>query len=217
MKIVLFGATGNVGQRVATEALNRGHEVIGVVRDPSKSKPTDARAKLVAGDATDQASVAAAVRGADAIVNSISPRPNAYGKGAPSLTVAARSLLAAAQQANIKRLIIVGGAGSLEVAPGVALVDTPQFPEAYKAEAVAQRDALTLYRAEAGDFDWTYISPALIIQPGERTGSYRTTGDQLLSGANGAPSSISFEDYAVAVVDELEKPKNLRKRIGVAN
>src|SRR5215213_4948278 len=127
MKIVLFGATGHVGQRIAKEALERGHEVVGVVRDPERSQAPDPRVALVRGDATDAASVARVARGADAVVNSISPRPGSLGK-APSLAEAARAVIAGLGEAGVKRLLVVGGAGSLEVAPGVRLLDTPEFP-----------------------------------------------------------------------------------------
>jgi len=215
MKLVIFGATGNVGQRITKEALDRGHEVVAVVRDPARSEAPDPRIRLVQGDATDAASVASVVRGADAVVNAISPRPGKHGKPAPSLTDAARALISALKEAGVKRLAVVGGAGSLEVAPGIALVDTPGFPDAYKPEALEQRDALDVYRAEAGGLAWTYLSPAAMIQPGERTGRYRTTGDEFLTDAQGN-SLISFEDYAVALVDELEKPQHMGRRFGVA-
>jgi uncharacterized protein len=115
----------------------------------------------------------------------------------------------------VKRVLFVGGAGSLEVAPGRQLVDQPGFPGAYKAEALEGREALEVWRTEGGGLDWTFLSPAAEIGPGERTGSYRTTGDQLLSDAAGR-SFISFEDYAVAVLDELEHPRQVGRRFGVA-
>lgn len=214
MKIVLFGATGNIGQRIAREALERGHDVVGVVRDPTQSQAPDPRVRLVQGDATDAASVASVAQGADAVVSAISPRPGTTGS-APSLSAAARALIAGLKQAGVKRLVIVGGAGSLEVAPGVALVDTPDFPEAYKPEAIEGREALAVYRAEAAELDWTFISPAVVIQPGQRTGKYRTTLDQLLTDEQGN-STISFEDYAVALLDELEQPQHVGHRFGVA-
>ena len=214
MKIVLFGATGHVGQRITAEALRRGHEVVGVVRDPSRAQSPDPRVALVQGDATDAASVAAAVRGADAVVSSVSPRPGTTGE-APRLAEVARALIAGLRQAGVKRLVVVGGAASLEVAPGVALLDTPGFPDLYKAEATEGRDSLQVYREEAQGLDWTFISPAVVIQPGERTGAYRTTVDQLLADAEGN-SVISYEDYAVALLDELENPKHVGRRFGVA-
>jgi len=215
MKIVLFGATGNIGQRIAAEALRRGHTVIGVVRDPDKMQPADSRIKLVKGDATDPKSVAAVARGADAIVSAISPRPNARGLGAPSLSKAAKALIEGAREAGVKRLIIVGGAGSLEVAPGKRLMDSPGFPDAYKAEATEGADSLDVYRRDGAGLDWTFLSPAAEIGPGTRTGKYRTTGDEFLTDATGR-SNISYEDYAVALLDELENGRHKGKRFGVA-
>jgi putative NADH-flavin reductase len=215
MKIVLFGATGNVGQRVAKEAVRRGHEVVGVVRDPGHATSPDPRVTLVQGDATDVASVAKVSAGADAVVSAISPRPGAHGLAAPSLTAAARALIAGAKRAGTTRVLVVGGAGSLEVAPGQQIVDLPTFPDAYKPEALAQREALEVYRNEGRDVDWSYLSPAAEIHAGRRTGTYRVTDDQLLTDADGK-STITFEDYAVALLDELERPKHVRQRFGVA-
>jgi putative NADH-flavin reductase len=215
MRIVLFGATGNVGRRVAQEARRRGHELVGVVRDPAAVEAPAPGVTLVRGDATDSASVADLARNADAVVNAISPRPSPRGLPPPSLATAARALLAGLRQAGVKRLVVVGGAGSLEVGPGQALMDQPGFPAAYKAEAGAQREVLQLLRAEAGDLDWTYLSPAPEIHPGERTGKYRTTGDRVLTDDQGK-STMTFEDYAVALLDELERPQHVRGRFGVA-
>src|SRR3954462_13442276 len=112
MKIVLFGATGNIGQRIVREALSRGHEVTGVVRDPDKVQSPDPKVPLVKGDATDADSVASVARGADAIVSAISPRPNARGRSAPRLGDAARALLAGARKIRVKRVVVVGGGGA---------------------------------------------------------------------------------------------------------
>ncbi len=215
MQIVLFGATGHIGQRIATEALDRGHDVVGVVRDPTAVTPPDPRVRLVQGDATDAASVAHVVRGADAVVSAISPRPNARGLGAPSLAAASRALLAGVRAAGGRRLLVVGGAGTLEVAPGVRLMDAPGFPAAYRGEAEEGAESLAVLRAEGAGVDWTFLSPAAEIGPGERTGTYRTTGDQFLADAAGR-SVISYADYAVALVDELERPQHLAQRFGVA-
>jgi putative NADH-flavin reductase len=215
MKIVLFGATGNVGQRIAREALSRGHQVIGVVRDPSAVQSPDARVTLVKGDATNARSVADLARGADAVVSAISPRPNARGLPAPRLADNARALIAGLRDAGVKRVLFVGGAATLEVATGEQLLDQPGFPEIYKAEAIEGREALGVWRAEAKGLDWTYLSPAVEIGPGERTGRYRTTGDQALFDAQGK-SFISYDDYAVAVLDELERPQHVGRRFGVA-
>jgi putative NADH-flavin reductase len=215
MKLVVFGATGNVGQRIAAEALRRGHEVTGVVRDPGAVQSPDPRVRLVKGDATNADNVAEIARGADAVVSAISPRPNARGLPAPSLSANARALTKGLRAADVKRVIYVGGASSLEVAPGKALADMPDFPEAYREEAREGREALGVFRNEAKGLDWTYLSPAAEIAPGKRTGKYRTTDDKLLVDDKGK-SFITFEDYAVAVLDELERPQHVAKRFGVA-
>jgi uncharacterized protein len=214
MKIVLFGATGHVGQRITAEALRRGHGVVGVVRDPSRAQSPDPRVTLVQGDATDAASVASVVRGADAVVSAVSPRPGTTGQ-APTLVDAARGLIAGVRQAGVARLLSVGGASSLEVEPGVALLDTGVIPDLYRAEAEDGRQALNVFRQEAEGLDWTFLSPAVVIQPGERTGRYRTTLDQLLADESGN-SVISYEDFAVAILDELENPRHVGRRFGVA-
>jgi uncharacterized protein len=215
MKIVVIGATGNIGRRIAQEALSRGHEVVGVVRDPGAVQPPDPRVSLVKGDATRAEDVARVVRDANAVVSAISPRPNPRGLPAPSLAANARALIAGLRASGVKRVLYVGGASSLEVAPGKALADQPDFPEAYKAEAREGRESLAVWRTEAEGLDWTNLSPAAEIGPGKRTGKYRTTGDQLLTDSAGK-SFISFEDYAVAVLDELERPRHIGRRFGVA-
>jgi putative NADH-flavin reductase len=215
MKIVVIGATGNIGSRIAKEALSRGHQVIGVVRDPSAVQAPDPRVRLVKGDATKPEDIAQVVKGADEVVSAISPRPNARGLPAPSLQANARALIEGLRRAGVKRVLYVGGASSLEVAPGQALADQPDFPEIYRDEAREGREALAVWRNEAQGLEWTYLSPAVEIGPGERTGKYRTTGDQVLVDAGGK-SFITFDDYAVAVLDELEHPKHIGRRFGVA-
>jgi putative NADH-flavin reductase len=215
MKLAVFGATGNVGQRVVAEALRRGHEVVGVVRDPESVQSPDKRVSLVKGDATNAADVARVTRGTDAVVSAISPRPNSRGLPAPSLADNSRALIKGMRDSGAKRVLYVGGASSLEVAPGKALADLPDFPEAYREEAREGREALDIWRNEAKGLDWTYLSPAAEIAPGKRTGKYRTTDDKLLTDDNGK-SFITFEDYAAAVLDELERPQHVAKRFGVA-
>ena len=130
------------------------------------------------------------------------------------ILAAARGLLAGLRKGGVRRLVVVGGAGSLEVAPGMQLVDTPQFPTAWKAVADAHRAALAIYREEP-DLEWTVVAPAAMIAPGVRTGHYRAGGDQLLVDAKGE-SRISAEDYAVAIADEVETPRHIRRRFTVA-
>lgn len=213
MKIILFAAGGNIGQRIAREATSRGHAVTAAVREPARFGRFQGIVEVVQADATNAASVAAGAQGVDAILSAVGP--NANGQSADVLVQSARGLVAGARLAGVKRLIALGGAGSLEVAPGVAAVDTPHFPAEWKPNALAQRDALAVYRADAGDLDWTYISPAAIIAPGERTGRYRVGFEQMLFDDKGE-SKISIEDYAVAMIDELEKAGHIRKRITVA-
>jgi len=215
MRIVVFGATGNVGRQVVLEALSRGHEVIGVVRDPDAVRTRDPGVKLVKGDATDPSSVARIVKGADAVVSAISPRVNARGLAAPKLTDNARAIIEGLRSAGVKRVLYVGGASSLEVAPGRRLFDEPRFAEAYRAEAKEGIDALEIWRSEAKGLEWTYLSPADEIFPGEHTGEYRTTDETLIVDNEGR-SRISFQDFAVAVLDELEEPRHVGKRFGVA-
>ncbi|GAA1895937.1 NAD(P)-dependent oxidoreductase [Actinomadura bangladeshensis] len=206
MKILLIGATGMVGSRVADEARRRGHEVTGVTRSGGAGT-----AKAEAGDA---AAIAGLAAGHDAAVLSVPP-PRDGSETTGPLLATTRGVLDGLRRAGVRRLIVVGGAGSLEAAPGVRLVDTPEFPEMYKAEALAAAEQLGVIRAEAGDLDWTYISPAAVIQPGERTGAFRLGGDQLLTDAEGN-SAISAEDYAIALIDELEKGNAVQRRITVA-
>ncbi len=215
MKLVIFGATGNVGRRIASEALRRGHDVTGVVRDPDAVQSPDPRVRLVKGDATSAEDVARVVADADAVVSAISPRPNARGLPAPSLAANARALIAGLHAARVKRVLYVGGASSLEVAPGQLLGDQPDFPAAFKAEAKEGQAALAVWRTEADGLDWSYLSPAQEIGPGQRTAEYRVTYNRLLTDAAGK-SFISFEDYAVSVLDELERPRRVRRRFGVA-
>lgn len=215
MKIALFGA-GMIGSRVAAEALDRGHEVTVVSRDPSKILTGESGAKApakVAANILEPAQVAQVVAGHDAVVSAVGPRRDPP-EDAQMLIDAARSLHEGLIQAGVKRLIIVGGAASLEVAPGKLLLDTPEFPEAWKPAARAAFEGLKLYRT-MNDLDWTYLSPAGFIEPGKRTGVYRTDLERLVVDASGK-SHISAEDYAVALVDELERPKHVRQRFTVA-
>jgi putative NADH-flavin reductase len=211
MKIVLFGASGTIGRSIAGEALAHGHQVTAVVRDPTRVGPSHPALSAVAGDVLDPSNVATVAAGHDVVASAVGPR---LPSDDPKLVVdAARSLLDGLAQARVDRLVVVGGAGSLEVAPGVQLVDTPEFPAAWKPVALAHRDALAVY--QDADLDWTYISPAALIEPGERTGQYRTGTDQLLADKEGE-SRISVEDFAVAIVDEIENGRFLRQRMTVA-
>lgn len=215
MKIALYGATGAIGQRILREALQCGHRVTAIARDPSRITAQNTGLTTVAGNVRDAQSVAAIVQGHDAVVSAVGPQHGGAGEDATLFVEAAHALIAGLTQAGVKRLVVVGGAGSLEVAPGVRVVDSPEFPAAWKGDALAQADALNVYRTEGSALDWTYFSPAALIQPGERTGHYRLGGDQLLTDAEGQ-SRISMEDYAAALVSELENPQHIRQRLTIA-
>jgi hypothetical protein len=207
MKVVLFGASGMIGSRILAELISRGHKVTAVVRNPERV--TAIEVQVIRGDLTDAASVASAVAGADAVLSAYAPP---QGKE-QTLLLASRSLVEGAEMAGVRRLLVVSGAGSLEVAEGVQLLDTPQFPAAWLPIARAHRDALPIL--EASGLEWTALSPAAMIEPGERTGKFRLGGIQFLVDGQGE-SRISAEDFAVAMVDELENSQHVRSRFTVA-
>lgn len=201
MKLAILGVTGNVGSKIAAEALSRNHEVLGLARNVSGVAPQP-RLTVKAADLAQESSLTTLLRGQDALISALKFASFDH-----------PALLRVAKNSGVKRLLVVGGAGSLEVAPGKALVDTPNFPAEYKAEASAARDFLELIRREA-DLNWTFLSPSALLLPGERTGKFRLGGDQLLVAANGE-SRISIEDFAIAMVDELESGKHHRQRFTV--
>jgi uncharacterized protein len=201
MKVALIGATGNVGTRLLAELASRGHTVTAIARHPEKvtAKP-GVTAKR--GDVADKAGLASLLAGHNAVISAVRFKDSD-----------ARTLIDAVKAAGVPRYLVVGGAGSLEVAPGQKLIDTPAFPAAYKPEASKGGEFLDLLRAEK-TLDWTFLSPSALIQAGQRTGKFRLGGDQLLADSKGG-SSISYEDFAVALIDELEKPAHSRRRFTV--
>jgi uncharacterized protein len=211
-KIMVIGSNGMIGQRILHEALNRGHHVTALVRDTSGTGEHRAQLDYHTGDIFKPDTIATAAVDHDVVVSAYGP-----GKGDPSLVVkAAHALIEALTRVEPIRLIVVSGAGSLEVKPGLQLVDAPDFPAEWKAIALAHREALDVYRkAGMAEFDWTAVSPPALIAPGTRTGKYRTGTDQLLVDDKGK-SYISAEDFAVAIVDEIEKPQFQHKRFTVA-
>lgn len=200
--IVILGITGRVGSRIANELLDRGHTVTGIARSIAGIKSRNGLT-LKAGDATKIEEVAFLLQGHDAVVSSMR-----FAGGRDAETV-----VDAVKRAKVPRLLVVGGAGSLEVAPGLALIDTPGFPAAYKPEAMAGFDFLNMLRGER-QLNWTFLSPSALFEPGARTGKFRIGGNQLLSDGAGV-SRITMEDYAIALVDEIESPKHLRERFTV--
>lgn len=201
MKVALLGASGMIGSRILAELAARGHQVTALARDTAKIAALPGVTPKVV-DAHDRAALAAAYAGHDAAISSVH-----------YLASNADTLIGAAKDSAVSRYLVVGGAGSLEVAPGVKLVDTPQFPAIYLGEARAGGAFLEKLKAEPA-LNWTFLSPSALIQPGERTGTFRLGTDQLLVDAAGN-SAISAEDYAVALVDELEAARHLRQRYTV--
>ncbi len=210
MKIALIGATGFVGSAVLKELLARGHEVRALLRDPAKlaSRPG---LEAVKADVTDAAAVAEAVRSVDAVISAYNP-----GWGHADLhdefLRGSSAINAGVKAAGVKRLLVVGGAGSLYIAPGVQLVDTPAFPAEWKAGALAAREALNRLQGEEGaGLDWTFLSPAMHLEPGERTGVYRLGRDEPVFDAEGH-SRVTVADLAAALVAEAEQPQFVRQR-----
>ena len=210
MKIAVFAAAGRIGSRIVNEALNRGHAVTAVVRHPENYTLIHQHLKVAKADLFNSQDVETGAFDQDAVVSAYSP---AKGIPASTITEVAIPLINGLKQAHVKRLLIVGGAGSLEVSPGVQLVDTPDFPAEYKSVSLAHREALKLYQREK-ELNWTFVSPSAEIYPGERTGKFRTGTNQLLTDAQGR-SHISMEDYAVAFIDEIENPMHIREVLTV--
>ena len=201
MKIAVIGASGNAGSRITAELARRGHTVTAIARNPDKIAP-QANVTAQKGDVLDQAGLARLLAGHDAAISSVH-----FTASDPV------RLIGAAKDSKIGRYLVVGGAGSLEVAPGVRLVTTPGFPAQYKAEAEKGAAFLDLLLQEK-DLNWTFLSPSALFTAGERTGKFRLGTDQLLTASDGK-SWISFEDFAVALADEIERPAHIRQRFTV--
>lgn len=201
MKVTVLGASGRAGSEITQELAKRGHQVLAVARKPEAITAAPG-VTAVAGDAADPAALADILRGSDAVISAL------------HFDVPADTLLSALRQAGVGRLLVTGGAASLEVAPGVRLIDTPDFPEEWKVFAQGGIAFLEALRGETG-IDWTFFSPAAFIFEGPRTGRFRLGGDQLVVDAAGE-SKISFADYAIAMVDELEQHRHGRARFTAA-
>ena len=201
MKLALIGATGNVGSRLLKEALDRGHAVTAIARN-TQSLAAHARLTARALDFTARDRLLPALAGHDAVIAAVK-----YHSADPV------PIVEAVRKSGVKRLLVIGGAGSLRTASGLDVVETPQFPAQWKPEALAARDFLIRLRKER-ELDWTFLSPSALLGPGVRTGKFRVGGDDLLVDAKGE-SRISLEDLAVALIDELEKPRHSRQRFTV--
>ncbi|MFF8846062.1 NAD(P)-dependent oxidoreductase [Streptomyces sp. NPDC015127] len=210
--MTVFGAAGNVGRRTVTEALSRGHEVTAVVRDPARFAELPRRARPHVADAADPDAVARASAGQDLVIGATRPAPGRERE----LVATTEALLAGVARTGV-RLLLVGGAASLTL-PGkgaLTLAEGPDFPVELGAIAAACTAQLDVCRAAGAGADWTYLSPPALLEPGVRTGGYRLGGDELLVDGEGR-SFISMEDFAVALLEEAERPRHRRTRFTVA-
>jgi putative NADH-flavin reductase len=205
MNVVLYGATGKSGNRILHELVSRGHQVTAVARDISKL-PSTVTAKQ--DDLSNVNTITSIIQGADAVVSAYGPPPD---NTDALLSVTERQIAAVKKAGNI-RLIVVGGAASLEVAPGVTLLASGHLPAQWVPIATSHDKALKIL--QASDINWTYFSPAAFFEPGERTGKFRLGRNQLIADSK-SNSRISLEDYAIALVDELEKPAHERARFTI--
>lgn len=201
MKVALIGASGNAGSRILTELLNRGHAVTAIMHKPN-GLASRAGITVRAGDANQPELLAQVLANHDAVISAVK-----FQDSDP------HALIDAVSRSGVKRYLVVGGAGSLEAAPGVREVDSDSFPPHVRPEALKGAAFLDSLRTR-DELDWTFLSPSRLFVPGERTGKFRLGTDRLLMDDNGV-SRISFEDYAVALVDELEQPRHVRKRFTV--
>jgi hypothetical protein len=205
MNVVLYGATGNSGQRLLKELTSRGHRVTAVARNTSKLPST---VKAVKDDLSSVEAIASVIAGADVVVSAYAPPSD----NTDALLGVTERQIGAVKKAGKARLIVVGGAGLLEVAPGITLIASGYLPEAYLPIAKSHEKALGILRAS--DINWTYFSPAGFFEAGERTGKFRLGTTNLIAKEKG-DSRISFEDYAVALVDEIERPAHERGQLSI--
>ena len=206
MKIALVGGTGFVGSKLLAEAISRGHQVTVLVRDPLKVA-LERQVIPLAVEVRDTPALVAAITGHAAVLS-------AYNPALPHGLDGARSIIAAVKLANVPRLLVVGGAGSLLRPDGTRVVDAPSFPAQWKQGALDTAEFLNLLREEP-TLDWTMLSPAEILSPGTRTGHFRLGDDHALTDPSG-PTRISVEDFAVAFLDELDSPQHSRARFSIA-
>ena len=201
MKVAVLGASGRAGSEITKELAARGHEVVAIARKPEAIPQLPGVAPR-AGDAASPAALAELIRGTDAVISAL------------HFDIPAATLLTALREAEVPRLLVTGGAASLEVASGKRVIDDPAFPEEWKGAALGGIAFLDALRTET-EIDWTFFSPAALIFEGPRLGTWRSGIDQLVTDANGE-SKISFADYAVAMVDELEQHRHSRARFTAA-
>jgi hypothetical protein len=207
MHIALYGATGQSGSRILTELLSRGHQVTAIARNPAKLA-AQPHLTVVQGDVSSADAIADKIKGTDAVVSAYAPPADDTDQIIP----VTEHFVEAVKKAGVPRLLIVGGAGSLEVAPGVTVIKSGHLPAQWLPIAISHEKILELVKKS--DINWTYFSPAAFFVPGERTGKFRLGTNQLIANEQG-DSRISLEDYAIALVDELESPKHERERFTI--
>ena len=212
MKVAIIGASGQIGAFIRDEAVARGHYVTAVVRHPEKITAQDPHLTVVKADILKDR-VEELVKGHYAVISAYSPgwgNPDIYDDQIKGY----KAIIGGVKESGIRRLLVVGGAGSLEVAPGVQVLDTASFSEQVKKGVLATREVLYMLKEEK-ELEWTFLSPAATIASGERTGNYRVGKDELVKSKEGE-SKVSTQDYAVAMLDELENPQHIRERFSVA-
>jgi putative NADH-flavin reductase len=213
MNIAIVGATGFVGSKLLNEAANRGHQVTAITRSPQKV-PAAANIQPAAADVNDLNALVGHFKGKEAVIHSYAPaRELSVAERIEQQRRASEMIVTALKAADVKRLLAVGGAGSLYVAPGVRNMDQPDFPKEYEGGVKSTLLIKEILMKEP-ELDWTYLSPSNMLVPGERTGKFRLGLDDMLVGPDGQ-SRISVEDYAVAMIDELEHPRHTHRRFTV--
>jgi putative NADH-flavin reductase len=213
MNIAIVGATGFVGSKLLNEAAHRGHQVTAITRSPQKL-PAAANIQPAGADVNDLNALVGYFKSKDAVIHSYAPaRELSAAERIEQQRRATETIVTALKAADVKRLLAVGGAGSLYVAPGVRNMDQPDFPKEYEG-GVKSTLLIKEILLKEPELDWTYLSPSHMLVPGERTGKFRLGLDDLLVGPDGQ-SRISVEDYAVAMIDELEQPRHTHRRFTV--
>jgi len=208
MKVAIIGASGFIGSAILNEALSRGHDITAIVRNPEKVTVSEPRLNVKKGDVIKEEELISLLKGNEAVISAYSANDSS------TYVKAITAIINATKKAGITRLLAVSGAGSLEVKPGVQLLDTPEFPAEWKGGATATRDAFDVIK-QVTDLDWSVLSPAMVIEPGPRTGVFRLGKDQVLFNDKGE-SKISTADFAVALLDELERPAHIKQRFTLA-
>lgn len=209
MKVVLYGATGRAGSRILQELLSRGHSVVAAARDTKSLEPA-VGLTFITDDLSDVSRISEIIGGADAVISAYAPPPD----NTDELVAVTERLIEAVKRSGVPRLLVVGGAGGLDVAPGISLVDSGHLPPEWL--SIASSHIRTLNVLRASPIDWTYLAPSAYFEPGTRTGKFRLGTDTLLSNDKGE-SRISMEDYAIAMVDEIENPRHRRQRFTVGH